>query len=131
MRVFLFPFIILGILFWALFALVIFYLPPKFEGQISIINIFYFFSTGAVATAFTLSLLIYFIQLSFGLPRQKRFPGHDIEQGVFRRSLRRGFLFALGLVVLGILKLSGLFNPFNVVLLVAIFILAEGYFSSR
>lgn len=133
MRRFLIPVFLLAAISWAVFAYIILVIPPEIGGALVRINLIYFFVSGWIAVASTVSLLLYFINFLFEeIPKKRLKLEEDLRpRRVFRTSARRGAIFATTIASLGLLKIYELDNLPNSVFIVLIALLIEVYFSSR
>ncbi|MDP2670891.1 MAG: hypothetical protein Q8P13_00255 [bacterium] len=107
-------------------------LPPlDSSGNLLTANLVYFFLALFASLAAGLSLVLYC--LSFVLERKKAETLTRSERAKFliRKALRRGLELAATGCLLFLLKLLGIFNPVNAVLIVLIISLIEVYFVSN
>ncbi|OGY21276.1 MAG: hypothetical protein A2126_02130 [Candidatus Woykebacteria bacterium GWB1_45_5] len=130
MRVFLIPTTILGVTAWAILGYLIYFVPPKIEGNLILSNLSYVLILTLIALTVTISLVFYFIS-SFFLPKSRTIDPTYSSRALFRRSLRRGFLIATVTTSLMALNALGILNLINATLIIGIAVLVEIYFSSR
>jgi len=114
------------------FVYVILFLPPRLGGNLVIANLAYFFLTGFASLAAGLSLVLYSASLIFeGRRRTTTTTLTQRPRILLRQSLRRGLIAALSVTLVLLLRLLGLSNMLNLVLVFSVGILAEVYFSNK
>lgn len=131
MKKFLIPISFLAIIFWSIFLLILFFVPPEIDSQLVIPNLIYFFLSGYLAVALSSSLVLYCWQTLLKLPHLENTDQERILKKRTRSSLRKGFLFSSALLILAILQLTKTNSYLNTFLVIIIVVLFEIYWSNR
>jgi hypothetical protein len=131
MKFLLITFVIVSIVSLSLFLFVVYNLPPGEVGHLLLINVSLFLLSGFVFLASALSLVLY--SLSFVFEGKKKDSGiyKERNRSLFKKALRRGSEVASIFLFLTGIKLLGIFNPLNALLIILVVGLLEVYFTSN
>ena len=115
---------VLALIFWAIWAAILYKLPPTTaDGKIVTKTVGFFLGALGLALTFSSSPFFYVVHRIFGRIEPSR--------TALRKSLREGFLAGLCVVGLALLKLIGVLTMLNLGLLIATFVTLEIYFLTR
>lgn len=131
MKKVLIPLLLLSALFWSAFAFIVISVPPEINSVLVINNLIYFFLTGFLAVALSLTSVLYSLQTLLNLPKLAVEDKDRVLKKRLHSSLRRGFLFSTLFLSLGILQITKTNNYLNTALVIIIVVLLETYWSNR
>jgi hypothetical protein len=130
MRRFHLPILVLGVISGLFLAYLVLTVPPTLEDRVVLANVAYFFISLLVTLAVLLSFVIYFFNYLISKKPASADPDTFLR-GVFKKSLRRGFLLSVAATGLVFLNTLHSLTLLNIILLLGIAVLIEMYFSSR